>query len=624
MSKRIGLALAALVVVLGLAAGVVLSLRIAPGRSESTPVVVRTDAPRAAIILPSPPARDLYAIAERLRTKGTPIPRTVPQPIEQVGDERSFWVTDVNTAKHFQVSATLRYATPHLALYLQSGLNYSEADLRRSAEAFENVIYPCVRGIFGSEWTPGVDNDPRLTVLVGNIPGVAGYYSSADEYPTAINPYSNQREMFYLNAGAIRLGSEQFLGTMAHELLHMIQWANDPAEVTWVNEGLAELSAEYCGAGASFVNAFTANPNTQLTAWAASPSAAAPNYGAAYLFMRYLAGRFGKETIADLVREPERGEAGITAWATRRGGPNFDSLFKDWTIANLLDLNGHPIYGHEGLNLRITPRGALGPQASETGVVRQYGVQYYELKLPGVATVRFEGDSAVKLIGADARSGRGLWWSNRTDAMDSTLTREIDLTGVRTATLEFAAWYDLERNWDYAYAMVSTDGGRSWEILPGRGATTNPEAGLTFGPGWTGTSGGARPEWVDERIDLSAYAGKKILLRFEVITDDAVNHEGFAIDDLRIPEIGWSDDAETENGWQANGFVLLRGDAPQQFQVQIVRVGTETSVEDVVLDTNNRGSVRVDPASLSRAVLVVSAVSPGTTREAAFRISTEP
>jgi hypothetical protein len=570
--------------------------------------------------------RDLYAIAERLRTHGAPISRTIEAPPEQVGDERTFWVTDVTTARHFQLTATLRATTPHAALYLQNGLSYPESDLRRAVETFEHAIYPCVRSAFGSEWTPGVDNDPRLTILVGNIPGVAGYYSSADQYPTQVNPFSNQREMFYLNAGAIRLGSDQFLGTMAHEFFHMVQWANDPGEETWVNEGLAELSAELCGTGASFVNAFAANPNTQLTSWASNPSAAAPNYGAAYLFMRYLADRFGREALADLVSEPGRGVAGIEAWLARRGGPRFDDVFKDWTVANLLNDRRTPRYGYDGVHLRVTPRLTLGQFGSETSTVRQYAAQYIDLRLPADATVRFEGDTTVKLIGADARSGRGFWWSNRSDAMDSTLTRAVDLTSVRSATLEFAAWYDLERNWDYAYVMVSTDEGRTWDVLPARGSVTNRESGLTFGPGWTGVSGGQRPEWVDERVDLTPYAGQRILLRFEVITDDAVNHEGFAIDDLRIPEIGWTDDAEGENDWQANGFVLLRDAVPQRFQVQLVRMAGETTVEDVPLDASNRGEVTIRGVgtSIQRAVLIVSAVSPVTTREAGFRLTAEP
>lgn len=629
MIARIAAACTALMLLLGLAVGVAISTGLLPGGAPPTPtaIVLQPGAPRApTIAIPPPPARDLYAIAERLRAKGAPVPRTVDAPVEQVGDERTFWVTDVNTARHFPLTATLRFATPHLALYLQNGLASSDADLRRSAEIFETVIYPCVRGLFGSEWTPGVDGDPRLTVLVGNIPGVAGYYSSADQYPTAVNPFSNQREMFYLNAGAIRLGSEQFLGTMAHEFLHMVQWANDPAEETWVNEGLAELSAELCGTGASFVNAFASNPNTQLTSWASNPSAAAPNYGAAYLFMRYLAGRFGREALADLVREPGRGIAGVEAWLARRGGPRFDEVFKDWTVANLLNQPNSGRYGYDRLSLRIAPRLTLNQFGSETGMVRQYGTQYVELRLPGDATIRFEGETTVKLIGAEPRSGRRFWWSNRSDAMDSTLTRAVDLTGVSAATLEFAAWYDLERNWDYAYVMVSTDDGRTWDVLPARGSVSNPEAGLTFGPGWTGISGGQRPEWVEERVDLTPYAGKRILLRFEVITDDAVNHEGFAVDDLRIPEIGWTDNAESENDWQANGFVLLQNEAPQLFQVQLVRIGRETTVEDVPLDPTNRGvvTIRGVGGAIQRAVLVISAVTPVTTREASFRLTTEP
>ena len=56
-------------------------------------------------------------------------------------------------------------------------------------------------------------------------------------------------------------------------------------------------------------------------------------------------------------------------------------------------------------------------------------------------------------------------------------------------------------------------------------------------------------------MDLSAYAGKEILLRFEMVTDDAVNKPGLLIDNLRIPEINWQDDVETgEQDWTSRGL----------------------------------------------------------------------
>ena len=149
------------------------------------------------------------------------------------------------------------------------------------------------------------------------------------------------------------------------------------------------------------------------------------------------------------------------------------------------------------------------------------------------------------------------WWSNRGDHSDSTLTRAFDLSDAKSATLKFSTWYDIEDGWDYAYVEASTDGGKTWQILPGQHTTDKNPVGNAFGPGWTGVSGvpGTRPrqapKWVNEQVDLTPFAGKEILVRFEMVTDDAVNEPGLLIDNIAIPEIGYQDDGEAgAAGWE--------------------------------------------------------------------------
>ena len=45
--------------------------------------------------------------------------------------------------------------------------------------------------------------------------------------------------------------------------------------------------------------------------------------------------------------------------------------------------------------------------------------------------------------------------------------------------------------------------------------------------------------------------GKQTKIRFEYITDEGYNGPGMVVDDLSVPEIGYSDDAEADNGWSA-------------------------------------------------------------------------
>ena len=135
--------------------------------------------------------------------------------------------------------------------------------------------------------------------------------------------------------------------------------------------------------------------------------------------------------------------------------------------------------------------------------------------------------------------------------MDTRLTREFDLSGLTSATLRYRAWFETERGWDYAYVAASTDGGKTWRALPATHTSDYDPVGAAYGPGYTGDSGG---KWVQESVDLTAFAGRKVLLRFEYVTDDAAHARGFAVDDISIPELGFSDGADSDGGWQAEGF----------------------------------------------------------------------
>ena len=116
------------------------------------------------------------------------------------------------------------------------------------------------------------------------------------------------------------------------------------------------------------------------------------------------------------------------------------------------------------------------------------------------------------------------------------LQREFDLSGVKNATLKYWTWYDLEKDWDYAYVSVSEDGGQTWKLLKAPPMTDSNPTNANYGWGYTGKSGGGdRAEWIQESIDLTPYAGKKIVVAFDVINDLAVNRPAFAVDDVEVP-----------------------------------------------------------------------------------------
>ena len=173
-----------------------------------------------------------------------------------------------------------------------------------AAELFEKSTYSTNRSFFGSEWSPGVDSDPHLSILHARDLGstVAGYYSSRDEFISEVlkdNPIglesspSNEMEMFYINIENVTVNDSFYNGVLAHEFQHMIHWYNDRNEETWMNEGFSELAMYLNGfdvGGSEWTFAMT--PDTQLNSWPEGPGAAGANYGAGYLFTSYFLDRF--------------------------------------------------------------------------------------------------------------------------------------------------------------------------------------------------------------------------------------------------------------------------------------------------------------------------------------------
>jgi len=595
------------------------------------PVVLAEDRATAEKLAHTPlPGRDLAALAARLKA-GAPTPAPIAQVKDRpLGSQERFWVTDQENFTHFAVTATLQYKTAHAYFYVEDGLSVDLGRLRQSADNFESKILPTTRRYFGAAWAPGPDGDEHLTVLNTNTPGAAGYYSVSDEYSTAANPYSNQRKMIYMNARELTPGSRSYDSTLAHELQHAIHWQMDPDEEGWVNEGCSELAQVLNGYGPGGTEqAFLREPDTQLNTWSDQPAQNAVHYGASYLFVDYFYRRFGEEMLRDLVASRGKGIAGFNDVLARHGYTvRFDDVFQDWIVAKILDYPklGDGRYDYPDRDGRASSvETVTAPSAVRSSTVRQYAADYIELK-PGRAgdvTIVFTGTSEVKLANNNPHSGRNLWWGNRGDVINTTLTRQFNLAGLTTATLTFWTWYDLEEDWDYTYVAVSVDNGRTWTTLPGRYSTTKNAVGNNLGNGWTGKSGGDPAQWVEEKVDLTPYAGQTILLRFEYVTDDAVNRPGFCLDDVAIPELGYSDDAESDGGWQANGFMRSNNTVPQRYAVQVITFGDQTTVTPLPLDEWQRGSLTIAGwgGQVKRAILAISALAPSTTELAPYEFA---
>lgn len=144
------------------------------------------------------------------------------------------------------------------------------------------------------------------------------------------------------------------------------------------------------------------------------------------------------------------------------------------------------------------------------------------------------------------------------NAIKNSMTAEVDLTSADSPILTFKTWYDIERGYDFATVQVREKGTSTWSFVRGNITTTNIQQTVTVPFGITGTSKG----WVDGIFDLSAFAGKKIELKFEYETDIYTFGQGFYVDDIIIKSgdtVLLSDDVEGTPKFTLNGFTVNEG-----------------------------------------------------------------
>jgi immune inhibitor A len=580
---------------------------------------------------------DPNVMAQRFRGVGT-IPATYPDPGAPfaVGATHEFWASNTDDNSNFRVKATLRYVGAHVYIWIEDGIQFNQSAVNKLASTFDTQIYPKDREFFGSEWTPGIDADPHLYILYAHGLGstTAGYFSSADELSPLANKYSNAHEMFMINSDGVDLSEQYIYSTMAHEFQHMIHWYEHRNDESWLNEGfsvLAELLNGYPIGG--FDTLFAQNPDMQLNDWSSDQTADRPHYGASFLFADYFLSRFGEKATQLVVSSKGRGLGAFDDALTQlnvkdtTSGKTYttEDLFADWAVTNyILDGkagDGRFTYTNYAAAPKVKPTEIYNncPVTNQVRMVHQFGSDYIRFTCKGTYTLKFTGSTEARLLPVDAHSGKLAFWSNKDDQADMTLTHTFDFSQVSGPIgMTYYTWYDLEKDFDYVYLVASEDGTK-WEMVKTPSCNATDPTGQNYGCGYNASSSG----WIKEDVDLSQYAGKKVQLRFEYITDQAVNWEGFLVDDISIPAINYTTDFEKDDGgWEANGFVRVENRLPQDFAVSLVSKGQKTIVERLALPSDQTISVPITIGNdVSEVTLVVSGVTRFTRQPANYGFS---
>jgi len=607
------------------------------------PTAVPLDEARAAaaqkLAEVQPPAADPYRLAVAYlgleSTLATPPPPDAPQ----LGDVATFTIGNVDDNTVSQISARLLSIGDNAYYWFDTAAGVPQPDAGELAEvtaAFDD-IYETLYSFFGVTEPPGgrahiVHASPAALCVDADNCSLAGYFNAGDLLPRAVDPNSNERTMFVMNAD--QYGTDRYLDVLAHELRHMLGAGYDTSDEDWFVEGAATLAQDLVGfsdsaqgRGSFFLQA----PDQQLNSWSDENPIA--HYGQGYLVNRFFYDRLGPELYHDFTISPAAGLAALDAVAAAEGlDVTGEGLWLDWLVSMAVHDNPDvpERYRWDGPELQPVATTAIDnlPATFET-TVQQYAADYYELPESGSFEIDFSGAPVVSLLGAAAPSGEMVWAAQRANDSNPRLTRAVDLRDVDAATLTYRVFADIELGYDFAYVSASTDGGQVWQPLVGERMQ-----GLDPGDDPSGSAlterfyTGRTRAWLDETIDLTPFAGQEILLRFEYVTDPILTYAGLALDDIAIEAIGFRDDAETlDAGWTAEGFVRATAELPQNWHLLLVTFDDDEmpTVQTLPVAAGGRGQFAVEIAEGGRRpLLIVAATAPDTLEAATYSLIVSP
>lgn len=441
-------------------------------------------------------------------------------------------------------------------------------------------------------------------------------------------------------------------GTFAHEYQHLLQYYTDASETIAVNEGLSDFAQTlvgyvdgtktveepgadshlYCFQGFGTVKTPVntnprdcGGPENSFNLWdeGSNSSGVLADYGHAYQLMLYLFDRFGQDFISALHRDGEdQGIAGIERQLEAKG-TTFRKVFHDFQSMTLLD----KIVGDAKVSLLVgaskskvtskSLRSAVNlanPAAYATPGAAPNGADYVPLTVKGkqlkgsdLRTLTFKGDTTLPTqelrwtsVTDDPDSpGDAVLFSGNVNSLDVSAVTPVSVPAANP-TLTLDAKYGAEEGYDYGYVQVSTDGGKTYTSVAGDKTVEGPQ-----GPGLAGTTDGFEPH----SFDLSAYAGKDVLLAFRYISDGGVNEGGLKIDDVKV---GGTLVSDGSNLGAFKSPTQVRPTPVENWHVKLVgiRPGKVPFVAQVAWD--GKSAIKLDPATrikLLPAKQVVAVVS---------------
>lgn len=486
-------------------------------------------------------------------------------PAYPLGSRKIFNVlSQTNGPVYLSVSASVVYSGENAVFWLDDAWTDGISESAAAVFArYDTEILPMLRELLGAEKSAGIDNDPRVHVLLTEVIGeeLAGYFSSEDGEDPRVNPNSNGMDMVLINARSLK-DADGMTDTLAHESEHLLQHGYDTNEDDFIDEGLAQAAAYLAqGGGAdSFVREYLYDLGRSLIFWPTDGNKRA-YYGSAFLFQMYLYERFGTDILRAEMQSSENGLRGVDA-ALKAVGSDLtaEEVYQDWMAALLAELLQSPakfrgyreyVFPQEGIyrDLRALECGSM-----EQHELAQYGIHAYTVDCGEPFEISVIGDAETAASDLPIPGGAYAMLSSSVNKSLAVLGYDFDLSAAEgNVALSFDIAYDIEDGYDFFYILLKDKAGNTERACPSF-ARADGSCAVT----------GSSDSTVRAEIDLSAYAGGTVSVIFAYVTDSAGLKAGVVIDNVALPAIGYYEDFEegTEgwygNGWRRSGSSVLQ------------------------------------------------------------------
>jgi hypothetical protein len=392
--------------------------------------------------------------------------------------------------------------------------------------------------------------------------------------------------------------------TFAHEYQHLLEYYASPGEQSWVNEGLSDYAMRKTGYARpelphgtigeeSHLQCFYGNldktlggvpyggPENGLTWWEdQGDGEVLCDYGAAWSMMEYLEGQFGEQFMTALHKEKKNGFVGLQAVLDNRlTGRNAQDIVHQWlasvALDNVLDTRKFRANSHDASLYRIPTLAAAvnwdSLQSYGSDGAPPNGADFVRLRNAAGTYVNAGQLQSISFSGQKQYAPDPVGWKVVDGALSADLTedlanrtlgREITVPAA-SPTLTFKGKYDLEEHWDYGFVQISDDGGKTYKSVACSNTNSDnvPNAHplvLQYVPGYSGV----QATFQTETCNLSAYAGKTVILMFRGVTDwgtrgndeDTAN-DGWFVDDVTLGGTLLSDGTSLA-GWKSETEIL--------------------------------------------------------------------